>query len=92
MNKEKLRKDAMKAIRKLTKGVIEIESMTTCNIMKRYSYIYFLIDSGIISCEAYSIYFEHFKDGRVHENQIQATNIFRMMVITEYCKQNGVKL
>lgn len=97
MNKEELKKTAKKAIKKLEESIVEGNSLPTCHIMKRVSYSNFLLENEILYNILNSIIHEHFHSyphpqTLPYEDTSAMANLFRMMVITEYCRQNGVKL
>jgi hypothetical protein len=92
-DKEKLRKVARYAIGRLTRGVIYGKSETTCALIDSDNYADFLIRNKILRCSSQSIKDKYFSSHNISKiTSAKTANLFRMMVVVEYCIQNGVEL
>jgi len=86
MKKSKIKKMALSCINKLEYCCTDGSSISTCSRMP-LDYGEFLVKKKILKHSIHSIKYVHFFD----ETRIEA-NLFRMMVITEYCKQKGIEI
>jgi len=89
MSKEKLKNNALKVIDRLENGISIDKSETTCNIMFDKRYEEFLVNEKILKSTRYSVMNMYFTDCI---NWNKSANTFRMMMIIEFCKQNGIEL
>jgi hypothetical protein len=90
MSKKELKEMALKAIRLLEDGITYNTSEPTCLLIEDRRYWEFLIKEKILKDTRYSVcratYF------RWCRNVNKAANTFRMMMVIEFCRQNGVEL
>jgi hypothetical protein len=87
MNKKELKQNALDCINMLESGATFNRSIMTCYHMTSTKYLDFLYRENILYNIGGSIYLSRFSEEEVIE-----ANLFRMMCVTEFCRQSGVKI
>ena len=88
MNKKEIKRKALYCIERLEHFSIKGLSDSTCKYMPK-DYGDFLETEKILKTRDGTVFGTYFYNGGYNDEDIEA-NLFRMMVVTEYCRQNGV--
>jgi len=86
MKKSKIKKKALRCIKKLEERASKNSSQLTCIVMP-LDYRDFLEEQNILNRRNTSLFYKYFLGHTFVE-----ANLFRMMVVTEYCKQKGIEI
>lgn len=91
--KARIKKDLMKCVERQLYGMERRFSSPTCFSIRRVceyllcTYNTFLIESEILQNTGKSVYATYFSD-----NEIEETATFRIMMLIEFAKQQGIEL